>query len=352
VDSNSLQFLTRLLEIPGPSSEEKLVSRIWRDEVATFADEVRVDVSGNSFALLKNGKLTVLLAAHIDEIGIMVSHIDDEGFLYFLGIGLWDPYVLVGQRVRLLGKDKDVIGVIGRKPAHLLKGEDKKGEISLSDLWIDIGVKNRSEALDYVSVGAVGVMDAALHYLPNDRLVSRCVDNRVGVFTILEILRNLAVNRCEATIAAVTTTQEEILQAGAQTAAFGLDPQIAIIVDMTYATDHPQSDLKRDGDVRIGAGPVLSRGSANHPILYDMLVEIAERKGIHYSLQVTPSKTSTDADSVFVSRSGVATILVTIPCRYMHSPNELVELSDIEDTIELITTLIRSLGPEMDFLPR
>jgi putative aminopeptidase FrvX len=352
VDPNTIQFLTRLLETPGPSGEERSVGRIWREEAATFADEVRVDVSGNSIALLKNGKPTVLLTAHIDEIGIMVSHIDDDGFLYFLGIGLWDPYVLVGQRVRLLGKDKHVVGVIGRKPAHLLKVEDKKGEISLSDLWIDIGVKSRSEALDYVSVGAVGVIDAPLHHLPSDRLVSRSVDNRVGVFVILEILRNLATSRCEATIAAVATTQEEIVQAGAQTAAFGLDPQVAIIVDMTYATDHPQSDLKRDGDVQIGAGPVFSRGSANHPLLYDMLIEIAERKGIPYSLQVTPSKTYTDADSIYVSRTGVATILVSIPCRYMHSPNELVELSDVEDTIELITTMIGSLSPEMDFLLR
>jgi putative aminopeptidase FrvX len=352
MNPNSIQFLTRLLETPGPSGEEKFVGRIWREEAATFADEVRVDVSGNSIALLKNGKLNVLLTAHIDEIGIMVSHIDEQGFLYFLEIGLWDPYVLVGQRVRLLGKDKDVIGVIGRKPAHLLKDEDKKGEISLGDLWIDIGAKSRSEALDYLSVGTVGVMDAPVYHLPNDRLVSRGVDNRVGVFAILEILRNLAASRCEATIAAVATSQEEILQAGAQTAAFGLDPQVAIIVDMTYATDHPQSDLKRDGDVRIGAGPVLSRGSANHPILYDMLVEIAERKGIHYSLQVTPSKTSTDADSIYMSRAGVATVLVSIPCRYMHSPNELFQLSDVEGTIELITTLIRSLSPEMDFLPQ
>jgi putative aminopeptidase FrvX len=352
VNTHSVQFLARLLEAPGPSGEERVVSRIWREEAATFADEVRVDVSGNSFALLKNGKLTVLLTAHIDEIGFMVSHIDEEGFLYFLGIGHWDPHVLVGQRVRLLGKDKEVIGVIGRKPAHLLKGDDKKVEISLRDLWIDIGVNNRSEALDYVSVGSVGVIDAPLYHLPGDRLISRGVDNRVGVFAILEILRNLAEDRCDVAVAAVATTQEEIVEAGARTAAFGLDPQVAIVVDMTYATDHPQSDLKQYGDVRIGGGPVLSQGSANHPVLYDMLVEIAERKGIRYSVQVTPSKTHTDADSIYVSRAGIATVLVSIPCRYMHSPNELVELRDVENTIELITTLIRSLSPETDFLLR
>jgi putative aminopeptidase FrvX len=352
MNDESVEFLKRLLSTPGPSGDEAAVARIWREEAQSFADEVRADVRGNSFAVLEGGSPRVLLAGHIDEIGIMVSYIDDDGFLFFSGIGGWDAQVLVGQRVRLLGRHGDVIGVIGKKPIHILEKDERDKASKLKDLWIDIGAKNRDEALARVRVGTVGVIDAPIYDFPNGRIVSRSIDDRVGAFTVLEALRLLAQDRPKATVAAVATSQEEITFAGARTAAFSFEPQVAIAVDVTFATDHPNSDKKQHSDVKLGGGPVLSRGAANSSVVYDMLVEIAEREGIPYSVQISPSYTGTDADEIHLARGGVATAVISIPNRYMHSPNEMVELSDIEHAARLIATFVRSLTPEIDFVPR
>jgi putative aminopeptidase FrvX len=350
--SDSRQFLKNLLATPGPSGDEAAVARVWRAEAETFADNVSADVQGNSFALLNGGAPRVLLAGHIDEIGLMVSHIDDEGFLWFSHIGGWDPQVFIGQRVRLLGKAGDVVGVIGRKPVHLLEGEAREKASKIKDLWIDIGVKSKVEALERVRVGTVGVLDAPVLDFTNDRIVSRSIDNRVGAWTVLEALRLLARDRPQATVAAVATAQEEITLAGARTAAFGFDPQVAIAVDVAFATDHPHTEKHELGDVRLGGGPVLSRGAANSPVIFDMLVAIAERAGIPYSVQITPRYTGTDADAIHVARSGIASAVVSIPNRYMHSPNEMIQYSDLEQAATLIAAFIRSLTPDTDFVPR
>ncbi len=352
MNDHSVQFLKQLLTTPGPSGDEAAVARLWRAEAERFADEVSADVRGSSFAVLKGGAPRVLLAGHIDEIGLMVSHIDDDGYLWFSGIGGWDPQVLVGQRVRLLGRQGEVVGVIGKKPIHLLEDEEKQKASKLKDMWIDIGARTRDEALERVRAGTVGVLDAPLYDFPNSRIVSRSIDDRVGAFTVLEALRLLAEERPSATVAAVATSQEEITFAGARTAAFSFDPQVAIAVDVTFATDHPTSDKKQHGDVRLGGGPVLSRGAANSPVIFEMLVEVAEREGIPYSVQISPRYTGTDADEIHVARSGVATGVVSIPNRYMHSPNEMVELGDLENAARLIAAFVRSLTPEMDFIPR
>ncbi len=352
MNEHTLTFLKQLLSTPGPSGDEAAVARIWRTEAETIADEVSVDVRGNSFAVLNGGAPRVLLAGHIDEIGLMVSYIDDDGFLSFSAIGGWDSQVLVGQRVRLLGRHGDVMGVIGKKPIHLMDDDEEKKVSKIKDLWIDIGAHNRVEAAERVRVGTVGVLDAAVYEFPNGRIVSRSIDDRIGAFTVLEALRLLAEDRPTATVAAVATCQEETSFAGAQTAAFRYDPHVAIAVDVTFATDHPGADKKQHGDVKLGGGPVLARGAANSPAVYSRLLDLAEREGIPYSVQITPRYTGTDADVIHVARGGVATAVVSIPNRYMHSPNEMVELADVEHAATLIAAFVRSLSPDTDFVPR
>lgn len=352
MNEHSIALLKRLLSTPGPSGDEAAAARVWRDEAATFADQVQTDVRGSTVATLKGARPRVLLAGHIDEIGLMVSYIDEDGFLSFAAVGGWDPQVLVGQRVRLLGRQGDVVGVIGKKPIHLMKPDEREKVSKLDTLWIDIGARDRAEAQERVRIGCAGVIDAPVYEFPNGRFVSRSIDNRIGAFTVLEALRLLAEDRPKATVAAVATSQEEITFAGAHTAAFSFEPDVAIAVDVTFATDHPSSDKKQYGDVKLGGGPVLSRGSANSPVVYEMLLEVAERESIPYSLQITPGYTGTDADAIHYSRGGVATGVVSIPNRYMHSPNEMIELSDVEHAARLIAAFVRSLSDESDFIPR
>ena len=352
MDNHAIHFLKQLLSAPGPSGDEVRPARVWRNEAQTFADEVHTDVRGNTYAVLKGALPRVLLAGHIDEIGLMITHIDSEGFLWFAPVGGWDAQVLVGQRVRLLGKQGEVIGVIGKKAVHLLKADERERASKVEDLWIDIGAKNREEALAQVRVGAVGVIDAPVYEFPNGRIVSRSIDNRIGAFTVLEALRELARARPTATVAAVATVQEEITFAGARTSAFSFDPQVAVVVDVTHATDHPDANKRQAGEVKLGGGPVISRGSAGSPVVFDMLVSLAEREGIPYVVEASPRATGTDADAIHLSRGGVATGIISIPNRYMHSPNEMIALEDVEHAVRLIAAFVRTLSAETDLVPR
>jgi endoglucanase len=349
----SLDFLRHLLSTPGPSGDEAAAARLWREYASGFADRVWADVRGSSFAALEAGSPRVLLAGHIDEIGVMITYIDGDGFLFFSGVGGWDAQVLVGQRVRLLGKAGDVIGVIGKRPIHLIKGDERDRASKIEDLWIDIGAANSAEAHERVRVGSVGVIDGPIHELPNRRLVSRGLDNRIGAFVVVEALRLLAEDRPQATVAAVATSQEEVGDfVGARTAAWSFEPHAAIVVDVTHATDQPDSNKKRHGDVRLGGGPVIERGSSNSPVIYEMLLSIAEREGIPYGVAASPSHTGTDADAIHLSRGGVATAVISVPNRYMHSPNEMIQLDDVENTAKLIAAFVRSLSAETNFVPR
>lgn len=351
MDSQRLAFLTQLLTTPAPSGDEQAAARLWREEVRPFADEVYADVRGNSYALLHGSGPRVLLTGHIDEIGLMVSYIDDEGFLAFDAIGGWDAQVLVGQRVRLLGPQGAVVGLIGRKPVHLQTGDERGQACKLENLWIDIGARNRAEAQELVEVGSVAVIDSQPCDLPNNRIASRSIDNRIGAFIVLEVLRQLARQRPLASVAAVATTQEEIGSGGATVAAFHVDPHVALAIDVTFTTDHPETNKRQDGDVKLGGGPVLSRGAANSPLLYARLVELARSAEMPYSLQITPRYTGTDADALYKVRSGVATGMICVPCRYLHTPNEMIDLADVEHTINLIVAFVHSLRSEKEFVP-
>jgi endoglucanase len=354
---SSLSFLSALLDAPGPSGFEAAPARRWRAEAATFADEVGADVSGNSFAFLRAGApgaAPLMFAGHVDEIGFMVVHIDDQGYLWFDPIGGWDPQVFVGQRVTILAREGPVAGVVGKPAIHLLEKDAREKASKTSDLWIDIGAASKVEAAGRVRIGDAGVLAAGMLTLPNGRLVSRSLDNRIGAFVVLEALRRLAQDRPGHPVTAVATAQEEISCSGggARPSATGLAPLVAIVVDVTHATDTPGVEKKKHGDVALGAGAVLSRGSAINAMVFDMLVVAAEEEGIPYVVQAAPRDTGTDADSIFTALRGVATGLVSVPIRYMHSPNELVALEDLDRVARLLAAFARRVTPGTDFVPR
>ncbi len=354
MESRSLEFLKRLLTLPGPSGYEQKPARAWREEAETFADRVWADVSGNSFAVVNpGGAPRVMMAGHIDEIGLMVNHIDDDGFLYFSAIGGWDSEVIVGQRVEILTKDGSIIGVVGKKAIHRQEKEEREKSSKIKDLWIDIGARNGEEARGLVRVGDPAVLAADLVELPNARIASRSLDNRIGAYIVLEALRRLASDRAAAEAVAVATAQEEIGYGGggARPGAVGLDPNIAIVLDVTHATDYPGAEKKGYGDHRLGGGPTLTRGSSASPLLFERIAEVAEREEIPYSIEAASRGTSTDADSIYTARAGIPTALVSVPNRYMHSPNEMVAVEDLERAAELIAAAVRSFTPEDDFVP-
>ena len=355
MEQSSIDFLKRLLDTPAPSGFEAPAARVWRDEAATFADAVTADVSGNSTAIInEGGGPRIMLAGHIDEIGIMVTHVDDEGFLYFEGIGGWDSQVLVGQRIRLLTRQGHVLGVVGKKPIHLMKNEERDKVSKIDDLWIDIGARDRDAASARgVRVGDPGVIDAALVELGDGLIASRSVDNRIGAFVVLEALRLLAQSRPAAQVAAVATAQEEIGYhgGGARTSAYALDPHIGLVVDVTFASDAPGVEKKEVGEHKLGSGPVLTRGSAVHSVLVERLAEVAEKESIPFSFTAAPRFTSTDADAIYLSRAGVATAVISVPNRYMHSPNEIVALSDLESAARLIAAFCQSVSQTDDWIP-
>ncbi|GMV06062.1 MAG: hypothetical protein AMXMBFR53_23380 [Gemmatimonadota bacterium] len=354
--SQDIAFLEKLLDAEGPSGFEVRPARVWRSEASTFADSVRVDVNGNSFATVNPaGSPRVMLAGHIDEIGLQVTHIDEKGFLYVDEIGGWDPQVLVGQRVTILGRSGDVPGVLGKKAIHLMSNEDREKASKTKNLWVDVGVTSAEEAAGLgLRVGDPMVLSQSMVRLAGDRIASRAIDDRIGAYVVLEAARLVAQEPGQASVTAVATSQEEIGYSGggARPSAYSVEPDVALVVDVTFSTDVPDVEKKELGDHKIGGGPVLSRGSSSHDRVFEMLAAVAEEEGIPYSIQASPKFTRTDADAIFLTRHGVPTGLVSVPNRYMHSPNELVSLSDLRNTARLLAAFIRRLTPETDFTPR
>jgi endoglucanase len=354
--SDRVDFLERLLNAAGPSGFEVAPARVWRDEAEGFAHEVWSDVTGNSIASLNpGGTPRVMMAGHIDEIGLQITYVNDEGFLFFDEIGGWDTQVLVGQRVRVLGREGAVPGIIGKKPIHLLKKDEREKVTKTQDLWVDLGAEDaKAVAALGIRVGDPMVLDAGMIRLAGDRIASRAVDNRIGAYVVLEALRLLSENLPRAAAFAVATVQEEIAYSGggARASAFALEPHVAVVVDVTFSTDVPDIEKKELGDHRIGGGPVLSRGSASHPVVFERLMEAAEAEKIPHTYQAAPRSTRTDADGIHLVRFGVPTGLVSVPNRYMHSPNELVSLGDLERASRLLAAFVRRLDPDADFRPR
>ncbi len=354
LSDSSVAFLKRLLDTPGPSGYEGAPARVWREEAIAFAS-VSADVIGNSLAEVNpTGAVTIMLAGHIDEIGVIATYIDDGGLISIGPIGGWDNQVLVGQRIRFAGRNGDVVGVVGKKPIHLMKPDEREKASKMTDLWVDIGAASRDEAAALVGIGDAGVIDSKTIDLPNHRIASRSIDNRIGAFVVLEALRRYAAAPGAARVVAVATAQEEIglHGGGALVAAARLSPHMAVAVDVTFATDHPGPEKKEVGEHKLGGGPVLTRGSVNHPVVFGLLRDAAERKNIPYTLHAAGRDTSTDADFIHLAREGVATALLSVPNRYMHSPNEMVSLEDLDRAAEVIAEACRAVTAETDFTAR
>jgi endoglucanase len=345
--STTPALLSKLLRAGAPSGYEGPAAEIWR-EAASFA-ELASDGIGSSIARVGDASPLLAVVGHIDEIGLIVTHIDEQGFLWFAPVGGWDPQILVGQRVEIQGKTGPVLGVVGRKPIHLLEPDQRKKVVELKSMHIDIGAEDRDEAAALIRVGDPVVIAAEPMPVVGERLVSRAMDNRLGAYVALESLRRW--NERDATsgsFAAVAAVQEEIGLFGARTAAFQLRPDIAIAVDVTHATDAPGVDEKELGTSPLGSGPVIGRGSTLSPKVFELLVETAEAENIEYSISASGRGTSTDADVLQISRSGIPTGVVSIPLRYMHSPVEMVDLRDVEATVELLVAFAARLEPDVD----
>jgi len=335
-------LLQSLLTAPGPPGHEEAPAAIWREAAEEFADEVTLDPMGNSVARVNGSGDHPLLAVvgHVDEIALIVSHISDKGFLHVVGSGGWDPQVLVGQRVEVLARSGPVRGVIGRKPIHVLEGEERKKAVELKGLHVDIGARDGDEARTVVREGDPIVITAEPVELRGDRIISRSLDNRLGIYVALEVARRVSeAGGGAGPVAAVAAVQEEIGAHGARAMAYGLQPDLAIAVDVTHATDAPGVEAGELGEHGLGSGPVITRGAVVSRPLNDLIDAAAESVGIECTTEAAGSSTRTDADSIHLSRTGVATTVVSIPLRYMHSPVELVDLADVEATIEVIAAM-------------
>jgi len=344
------ELLERLLAAPGPSGYEGAAAAVWREAASTFA-EVKADVMGSSYARVRgrSGRPVLAIVGHIDEIGIVVTHIEESGVLAFRGLGGFDPSMLLGHRVQLLTGDGLVDGVVGRRWRSLEERRERK-RVELADLRVDIGAHDAEEARSIVSVGDPAVVAAASLELRGGRLASRALDNRLGAYVALEAARLVAeAGDADADVVAVASVQEELELHGARAGACSLDPDVAIVVDVTTATDSPGGDPTEAGKVELGAGPVLTRGSTLSPTVYELLREAAEEEGIATSVEVTTRETMTDADVVHFSRGGVATALVSLPLRYLHTPAETAQLSDVAAAARLIAAFARRLAADTSF---
>lgn len=352
----SRAFLHRLLEAAGPSNYEIAAARVWRAEARKFCAEVTPDVNGNTIARLRSdvaaGAKKVVLCGHIDEIGLIVTHVNGDGTLAFRGIGGWDAQVLVGQRIRVLARGGDVTGVIGRKAIHLMRGEDRDRAARLDDLWIDIGAKDKEAAAARVRVGDAAVIDVLPIMLTDDLIASRALDDRCCAYIALETLRLLSAGEapwCD--VYAAATVQEEITMRGAHTVAATLAPDVAIALDVTHASDRPGVAPQEVGEHGCGSGAAILRGSVANDLLVDLLVATAEREGLSYTLEPSGGRSGTDADALTLNGRGTAGAVISVPCRYMHSPVEVVSLADIETCAKLLAAAIRAIGPETSFVP-
>jgi putative aminopeptidase FrvX len=343
--------LRRLLTAPGPSGYEQAPAAVFREAAAEFA-EVTHDTVGSTVARVVGtaGGPVLAIVGHIDEIGLIVHHVDDDGFLWFTNVGGWDPVILVGQRLEIITRNGPIVGVVGKKPIHLLNEEERRKAPELKHLHIDIGAKDGGDARSMVRVGDVAVIAGDPVELPNDRVISRSMDNRIGVYVAYEAARLVAeAGGAPGDVCAVAVTQEEITFAGARTTAFSLDPDLAIAVDVTFATDAPDTNEKEVGRHRFGTGPVLQRGATLDPRLFELMHDAGEAEKIPFTVTASARSTGTDADAIHASRAGVPSGVVSVPLRYMHTPVEMVQLDDVQNAARLIAAFAQRLEPGVSF---
>ncbi len=350
----SKQFLADLVNSISPSGYEAPVAKVWKAEAEKFAAKVWTDTHGNSHAVINpGGSPRVMFAGHYDEIGFQISYIDDNGFLWVQALGGWDAQIAQGQRVQVSTKKGIIRGVVGKVGIHMQTPEQRKKVSEIKDLWIDIGAKDRKDAEKMVEIGDPLVIDSGFDELANGLAVGRAFDDRAGAFVILEAARQLTKLNPKAEIHAVATVQEEIGLRGAITAAYEINPDIGIAVDVTFSTDHPNMGevMKRENSIDLGKGPVIARGPNINSKLFDLLVKTAKAEKIPYQVSAAPRGTGTDANAIQLNRGGVVAGLVSIPLRYMHSPCETISLKDLEDSIKLLAKTVAKITPRTNFVP-
>jgi putative aminopeptidase FrvX len=348
----SLAFLTKLLNTPTPSGDEARGQRVWLDYVKPFADKLETDTYGNATAILNpKGSPKIMVEGHADEIAFQIQYIDDDGFIYFSGVGGHDPSLARGQRVHIHGRHGEVLGVIGALAIHMQDRSKKQEVPELHDLFIDIGAANRKEAEQRVAVGDLITYIVGWQQLNGDIYIARACDNRIGTFVAAEVLRLCAKSskKLRASVVAASAIGEENGLYGAEMIGYSVKPDAALVIDVGQATDIPVTNKKRFGDTRLGKGPILSRGSVNHPVLVKRLEDVAVKNKIAFQRGIDPRRSGTDADAIFLQRGGIATAAIGVPNRYMHTPVEAVHLKDLENLAEWLTAFILDLKPGESF---
>jgi len=351
-------FFQQLLETPSPSGYEHAIQDVVRTWARQYADEVRTDRHGNVIAVRhperhqeRGEGQRVMLAGHCDQIALMVQHIDDHGYLYVQPIGGWDMRILLGQNLTIWGKAGAISGVIARRATHLLTPEERNKVPQFTDVWIDIGARDRKDAEEVVQPGDAATCALGYRPLRNGLAASPAMDDKVGVWTVMEALRLLHGQAVPVPIYCVSTVQEEVGLRGATTSAYGIHPTVGVAVDVCHATDTPGNDKKQLGDTRLGAGPVLFRGPNINPCVFEHLHQAAQVKEIAVQVRGAPRATGTDANVMQISRDGVAVGLLGIPNRYMHTPVEVVSLADLEQAARLLAEFCLHITPQTDWTP-
>ncbi len=347
----SVSFLKELIAAPSPSGFEGPAQKVWMKRTSPFADEVRMDVHGNAIAVLNpGGSPRIMLAGHTDEVGFMVKYVSDDGFISFATIGGVDIHLVPARRVVIHTAQGPVMGVVGKKPIHLMQDRNSQ-KLEWHQLWIDIGAKDKKEVEKKVALGDPVTFPDGFEIVNGSCVIGRGFDDKAGSFTVSEVFRLLKGRKIKAAVYGVSTVQEELGLRGGKTSAFGIDPEIGIAIDVTFASDHPDLDKKQLGEIKLGKGPVVARGPNINPKVFSRLMKVAQTAKIPHQVEPTPRATGTDANVIQLTRAGVAAGLVSIPNRYMHTPVEMVNLSDLENAARLLADYIESLKPGEDLTP-
>lgn len=351
----SFAFLDNLLAAPSPSGYEQPAQRLFRSYIEPHA-QVTTDVMGNVIGHIPGtgkDRPRIMLVGHSDEIGLQVKYLDDKGFIYFGAIGGVDPHLTPGLRVQVHTRQGPVWGVIGKRPIHLMEPKDRETVVKLDAQYIDVGATDRAEAAELVRVGDPVTFAGRLERLRGDRVTASGFDDKAGSFVVAEVLRRVAARsrKLPVDLYGVSSVQEEVGLRGATTSCYAINPDVGICVEVDFATDQPDVERKHNGDVAIGKGPILPRGANINPVLFDLLAETAEKEKIPVQFTGIPRATGTDANVMQISRSGVATALVKIPLRYMHTPVEVLSLADLESAVNLIVAVLPKIKDRKAFIP-
>lgn len=341
MDKWLFDILTQSLLTPSPSGSEERVTALFAEAIRPYVDKITTDSNGNCIAHKQGTGSKVMIMAHADEIGLMISYIDDRGFLYFNPIGAIDTNILPGLRVIIQGKNGSVTGIIGKKPIHLQNEKETGKPLSPEDLWIDIAATSKTDALTKVQVGDVATFEPNAQLLDNDRIISKSLDDKIGLITLIGVAKTLKDSNTDKDLYFIASVQEELGARGAQMVSEAILPDIGIAIDVTHATDYPSMSPAADGDIKLANGPVVPLGPNMNKGINQTLITIAEANTIPYQVEAIAKPTGTDARMIQVAGHGIKTGLISIPCRYMHTPGEMVSLSDTDNTIILLTEYLK-----------